>query len=272
MKQYKMILIVMIFLAFSVTVSWAGLNDGLITYYPLDETKGETAHDASGNSRDAVFVGDGMTWDESGKIGGALYFDGDGGALLDDDASDYLNGLSAYTLSLWVKAEEVPTDKGLIFTKEPDGSDEWLGLRYDASGWAGGGTSVIKTSMSPTGDIAGQKDKQLESSNNVQTTDWQHIAVTWSDGNQLALYIDGEKDEEPTWPSKELTGTTKDVEKLLIGKGGKDEGNSSWLGLIDDVRIYSRVLNHQEIEDLAAGKVAALKPAGKIATTWGEIK
>ena len=63
-----------------------------------------------------------------------------------------------------------------------------------------------------------------------------------------------------------LTGSTK----LVIGKGEKDAARS-WNGLIDDVRIYDRVLDDDEIADLAAG-VLAVEADGKLSTVWGHLK
>ena len=46
---------------------------------------------------------------------------------------------------------------------------------------------------------------------------------------------------------------------------------TSWPGLIDDFRLYDRVLEAREISDLASG-VLPVEPAGKLATTWANFK
>ena len=51
-----------------------------------------------------------------------------------------------------------------------------------------------------------------------------------------------------------------DFQKLIVGKGGRNEGASDgWDGLIDDVRIYDRALSDAEI-GLLAGRT---KPVDK---------
>lgn len=45
----------------------------------------------------------------------------------------------------------------------------------------------------------------------------------------------------------------------------------SWTGLIDDLRIYDRVLEANEIEELTSG-VLAVEADGKLATTWADLK
>ncbi len=73
----------------------------LAAYWKFDDGSGTTAFDSSGNGNDGVFVGD-PKW-VTGKLGGALEFDGD----------DYLNcgnGTSlqirdAITIAFWFKVE-----------------------------------------------------------------------------------------------------------------------------------------------------------------------
>ena len=63
----------------------------------------------------------------------------------DPNGGDSINGLSAFTMSLWVKTAGIRTDKGLIHGVDPDGGDHTFGLRYDVASWATpGGTNLIK--------------------------------------------------------------------------------------------------------------------------------
>ena len=75
--------------------------------------------------------------------------------------------------------------------------------------------------------------------------------MVWSSGEQLKFYVNGFLDS-PTANSVATTGVTTDFEKLLLGKGGKDEGaGDGWDGLIDDLRIYDHALSDAEIAGLA---------------------
>ncbi|USN58285.1 MAG: hypothetical protein H6767_08495 [Candidatus Peribacteria bacterium] len=49
-----------------------------------------------------------------------------------------MNGLGSASISVWVKADVIGTNRGIIYTKDPDGSDSPFSLRYDVSGIAGG--------------------------------------------------------------------------------------------------------------------------------------
>ncbi len=114
-------------------------------------------------------------------------------------------------------------------------------MRYDMAGLNGGGTDVLKMVVTSTGG-----EQQLESSNNLQTTEWQHVAMTWSSGQELKFYVNGVLDL-PTANDAGAAGTLSGNVKLIIGKGAKDI-SGGWDGMIDDVRIYNIALSDAEIE------------------------
>ncbi len=249
------------------SVASAGLNDGLLIYLPFDDRAGQDASDKSGNGNDAK-LSDGAKWKPNGgKIGGAVELDGAGAVVEDPDGADYINGLSAFTISVWVKSDTVGHDKGIVFGREPDGGDSVFGFRYDAASWSTpGGTNLIKGAITTTG--GGQA---YEGKSDVQTTDWQHLVFAWKSGEQLTLYIDGELDDDPTHNDDGKVGEISGATTLFIGKGAKDNNGTSWSGLIDDLRIYDRMLSEAEISDLASG-VLAVEADRKLATTWAHLK
>ena len=185
--------------------------------------------DATSNGNDVTNSG---STDIAGKIGDGQDFDGVNDRLADEDAELFINGLTAVTVELWIKSDVTGTDRGFMETEEPDSTDDILALRYDVAGSDGGGANVIKAAI-----IVGSGENDLESSINVQTTNWQHVVYSWSSGNAPSLYLDGGVDTPTSAPAAQsgaITGATK----LLIGEGPKDTGGSSgWDGKIDEVRI-----------------------------------
>jgi len=222
----------------------------LLTYLSFDEGAGAIAGDSSGNGHDGTLVGP-PQW-AAGKVGGALQF-GNGSHVLDDDAEDYVNGLSAITITMWIKSDVVDTDSGLIIFEEPTGNDQ-RGMRYDADGGEGD-INLLKYGMAYTSGT-----EEDESPANLQTTEWQHVAVTSASGAGLALYINGTL----TLPEEDagaVTGVIEGCTTLIVGKGGKDEVNSAgWDGLIDELRIYGRALSAGEIMWLAGRTESVYKP------------
>jgi len=171
----------------------------------------------------------------SGVIAGAREFTGNGDYLLDDDAESYLFGQPSLSFTMWLKADQVGTDKGVFFGDIPSGSDTRLGLRYDAAGGHGGTNLYYAINRLTTGNAP------YESSSNVHSTDWQHIAVTHTGGNAIKMYIDGQLDTPVFIRTK--SGVTKDITQFVLGQGAYDGTTSSWDGLIDEFRVDTTELS-----------------------------
>ena len=223
--------------SFVLVLSMAGTASAeLILHWRFDEGSGNIAHDSSGNGHDGII--EGATW-TVGKIDSCLEFGGDGDRVVDENAPNYLNGLDALSIAIWIKSDVAPTDKGFIICEQPDGGDNIITMRYDSAGANGGGTSLLKMAV-----VAPNDEQQLESSSNLQVTEWQHVALTWSRGEQLKFYVNGELDT-PQANGAPRDVSTGDVTTLIVGWGGKfnDAGVGGWDGLIDDVRIYDHALS-----------------------------
>ncbi len=222
--------------------------------WEFDDGSGQTAADSSGNSRDATLGSTGSSdtndpaWLTCAIGGSVLEFDGVNDYVEDADGELYINSLDKFTLSAWIKADAVGTDRGFVHTIVPDNSDSQLGIRHDSSGSLGGGTNVFKVGLD-VNSVPGAQ--QLESSNSAQTTSWQHVAVVWKSGDPLKLYIDGNLDT-PTYNSAGVVGTVTNATTLRIGQGGKDDVLGGWDGLVDQVRFFDTNLNASEISALAA--------------------
>ncbi len=228
-----------------------------IAYYDFNESGWSGTTNEIINQIDANhhMTAAGPTTVSNGKIGRAGEFNGVNDSIIDQTGEDMINGLSSFTISLWVKSNENNSDKGILIAKDPDGSDNVFSLRYDAVGTSGGAAKVIKAGITTT---LGQQ--QIESSANAQSLDWQHIVLTWESGSAFNLYLDGTLDT-PSFNNAGVGGTITSATKLIIGKGPKDT-TSAWNGLIDEVRIYNRALTSTEVTELHQSGEAIYKTAG----------
>jgi hypothetical protein len=215
----------------------------LMVHYEFEDD----ATDSSGNSRDGTELpGDGsLPTYEAGMVGQAIRFNDTGNHVKDDDCELYMNGLDALTISCWIKSEKTDRDEGWIHF-----GTEWSdrrSFRYDKQGASSNRLrKVIKYGVATT-----TGNEEEESSYNVQTTNWQHVAMTWQSGQGLKLYIDGVLDQ-PGWLSTDRGGVLQGYSQMLVGKGSKDNSNNeSWNGLVDDLRIYSTALSYGQIRNLA---------------------
>lgn len=198
----------------------------------------ETVVDSSGNGRGGVLCSDSAWRPSGGRTGGALEFGGSDDTVEDSGAGGYLNGLSAITVSLWVKSDVTYQDRGIMYSSSPTDADSDLGIRYDKDGAYGGGVRLIKASIRATSGYT-----QIESTSNVQTTSWQHLALVWKSGTSLKLYINGVQNPL-TYNMGIVSGTITGVSKLMLGL---DTKGTYWDGMIDDLRIYNRALDPNEI-------------------------
>jgi hypothetical protein len=229
-------------------------DPNLLCWWKFDEVFGDIILDYSGYDHFGTVHGASAKLD--GRVGGALYFGGDGDYVVDEDAENYLNGLSAITVCMWLKSGGINSDLGFMDCVEPDNKDRVLTMRYDRAGVSYGGRNVIKIGVVSTPQTGPDYEQQLESSSNVQSIQWQHIAMTWSGGDVIRLYINGIEDT-PTGMTEpnDAGGVITDCEKLIIGKGGKDIGTTAgWRGYIDDVRIYNIVLTAEDITQVMRGE------------------
>ncbi len=218
-------------------------DPNLLGWWKMNEGLGARAADWSGHGRHAKFANPAPTW-ATGFLGGALLFASNGESAVYEDGS-FLNGLDAVTITVWVKSKVTDTDKGFLIFESPTGNDD-RDMRYDASGITAGGRNIIKVGVTLSRDGA-NSTLQLESSNNSQTTDWQHLAMVWASGQALQLYINGQLDS-PTFKSEAAAGRLAGYSTLIIGKAGKDTIGSSWDGLIDEIRIYKKALTQVEVQ------------------------
>jgi len=223
-------------------------DPNLLVWWKMDEAAGVRAVDWSGHDRHARFTDPAPTW-TTGLLGGALRFEGNGDSVVHEDGS-FLNGLDALTITAWVKSNVIGTDRGFLCF-EPPATEENKTMRYDAAGFYGGGRNLMKMAITVSQNRF-LRNLQLESSNDSQTTDWQHLALVWRSGQALSLYIDGQIDP-PTFNSPATAGRLANYSTVLIGKGSRDINSSSWHGLLDEIRIYGKALTQVEIQATMRG-------------------
>ena len=162
----------------------------------FSDQNGETAAPTFG---DAVgTLSGGVEWSTEDPFGGggSVSFNGTDGTVVMEDLAEAFNGLPAFSLSMWIKANATGIDRGFWEAVDSGGGDLW-GLRYDSTGATAGGSNVIKLGIttSESGGNTNRGADQQESHEGTQTTEWQHIVMTWEDGVGFNLYIDGVLDE-----------------------------------------------------------------------------
>lgn len=247
----------------SIQIARADTTSGLIAHWKFDDGSGTSAIDSSGNSNSGTLT-NGPTW-AAGKLGQALNFDG---------ADDYvnagsptaLNNLPAMTISAWIKPDsfanpgnyivskthgETPTFTGWLF--RVDNESNLKALRFDVDY----NRSLEGSTFDPFQDLWA-----VSVPNAVQIGQWSHVAVTW-DGSKTAanvkFYVNGALIAHcqgcGNWDvNGDGTRSDDSYKPLIIGYGNVEQSPAYKIrpfdGIIDDVRIYNRVLSATEIQQL----------------------
>jgi len=193
------------------------VNDpALVAHWALDETEGMIAADSAGDNNGYALGG--PIWKpDGGQVNGAIQLDG-----VDDfiTTMPVLNPADGpFSVLAWVKGG-IP---GQTVISQVDGTD-WLGT--DPLDGA------LMTELRGTG-----QDAAILLSQTIITDDnWHRIGLVW-DGSFRTLYVDGVAVAEDT-----QTDLGDSSNGLNIGIGKAMEPGSYWSGLIDDIRIYNRVV------------------------------
>jgi hypothetical protein len=214
-----------------------------LLHWSFDDGSGTNALDSSGAGNNGVLTGS-PAWVTNGLLGGALSFaDGDD-SVRATNAASLLDGLRAFSLSLWVKREGTNADQG-IFTAADSGTNVTLSLCSKAQGSCGQYTNVIEATVATRRGFV-----RHVSANNIATNAWQHLLLTWSNGLAPALFINGQLDQ-PLHHMVALGGVLTNCPRFVVGKGPPD-WPLSWHGQVDDVRLFPRLLNPWESAALAS--------------------
>jgi hypothetical protein len=202
--------------------------------WTLDEGNGMTVTDGSGNANNGVLSG-GVSW-VSGAFGSALSFDGSSGQVKVSD-NTVLEPHSTVTVSAWIKQAGSPGDYRYVLAK---GGNGCIAASYGLYSGPDGGLEFYvaqhRGSIYARSPDAGQR---------VWDGTW-HLAVGTYDGSTIRLYVDGAQVGSGTpWPGS-LEYLLPNSNDFYIGNypGCSDE---EFLGAIDDVMVWNRVLTATEI-------------------------
>ena len=103
----------------------------------------------------------------------------------------------------------------------------------------------------------------------METDSWHHVAVTF-DGEMITVYADGEQVGEVAQAGPVVDSSGFD---LHIGNGAAMD--RPFQGVLDEIRIWNRVLEEDEIKanmDMGTRELIAVEPRSKLTTTWAQMK
>ena len=187
----------------------------LLAHWKLDEEADKTAYDSVGTN-DGVIIGLPQWRSKDGVVDGALELNGTTFIAFDP----VLNPADGpFSVLVWVKGG----GPGQVIASS--GRTNWL--------MADAATGALMTELSNVGQNGGSLGPEAV----ITDGNWHRIAFTW-DGVNARLYVDTLLEAEDA--QDDLINSSA---RLLLGTSMDREPGTFWSGLIDDVRIYNRVVN-----------------------------
>ncbi|WP_442510845.1 Ig-like domain-containing protein [Novipirellula sp. SH528] len=201
----------------------------LVGHWTLDDSAGTTAADISGNQHSGTLVGS-PTW-TTGVLAGGLEFDGVDD-YVDLGTSPAIIGTGGFTVAAWVRTT-ASKDQVIVQQRGRDYNGQYV-FRLTESGnvrfWTFGGS------------LYGPVVQTTEKVNDGQ---WHHVVGVRADDGTTSIYIDGVL-------ATSRTGAPRPLASINVYMGADRRGSARYLaGTLDDVRIYSRGLDDQEVAALA---------------------
>ncbi len=236
MRKHYFLLLPVLITCFSMQVSaQVNLQQGLVAYYPFNGN----ANDVSGNGNHGVVYGATLTEDRFGNGSSAYYFDGNDYINISDNNS-LRTGL--ISLSAWILPEHSSHSMKIIGKSVyTNANNEQYALSIEKIGNQLFPLFALKRLSSC---IPGYGWQKLFGEEVVTNNAWSIITTTW-DEFTMKIYFNG------ILVGVKDNAISGEIDNCI---GGDIRIGLWWMndpkffkGYIDDIRIYNRALNEQEI-------------------------
>jgi len=194
-----------------------------------------------------------------GQIGSAMRFTGTDRVEI-FSAKELV--LKDYTLDVWIKADEEPHDRknSRILAKGVGGANYALTWSH-ADDWKKFSQSV--SSQMTGGFFISSSTRK----NPLNGGEWYNIVGSYN-AKHMKIYVNTELRNSKTWAGTPITDPSELVIGAMVG------GVEGFEGVIDELKIYNRVLTDAEIiKNHEVAKAMPVEYANeKLALSWGELK
>ena len=268
--KYLLDYIVFLSLMF-ITIGYAtaGLTDDLVVYFTFDNVEGNRVVDESGNALDATIIEN--TQFVKGKYGDAVQITHETEDCLNIPTADELEISEEITMMAWVYHEDWTRSSSQWFDK---GSHSQRPESYGMTVFDERDVPALKGFFKNGSGITiilgggGAEQRQMIVENTMENRTWHHI-VGICEANSVKMYLDGEMlfEDEHFF---NFTGINDEDLRIGCAKGKPEYAFED--GSIDEVAIWRRALNEDEIQTAMRGPLFPVSPKDKITTTWGDIK
>lgn len=224
------------------TCSLVHAQSGPIGHWKLDEGTGTSTADASGSGSTGTLANS-PTW-STGRINSALTFSGN--RYVTTGTPSNLTNLysTGMTVTAWIKPASAGTGNGGRIVDKSNGGAGWS--------FKMNGSTKVQFAASEFATT----DATRDSGASITLNAWQHVSVTWTGSataTNIHLYVNGTLSDGTATNG---AGASRDDSAAPFAIGNRPvDAARGFDGLIDDVRVYNRVLTSTEIQTLADSTV-----------------
>lgn len=221
----------------SLALAQTSLDEGLVTSYAFQGN----AVDASSQGNDAEVRGATLTEGYDGEAKSAYSLDGSNDYLVISH-SESLSLDTRATFSLWWKHEPQAAQDEYYTLFEKSDPERGGHSRY--------GMWLIGDHVEVCIEAPDNSAQNCLDSTGALEAGWHHLAASY-DGKALRVYLDGELSGERTI---EPSGISQSNFEIFVGTDRYAPAPLYTRGVIDELHIYNRALNRNEIAALAGAK------------------
>ena len=205
---------------------------GLVGHWTLDTVDDREVRDNSRGQNVGTLRGDPQT--VTGKMGGALAFDGDEDHIVIGNEPRF-DASSGVTVAAWIKVNAFDKPWQAIVTK---GDNAWRIQRNNEE-------DTLEFACTGLNIPGGNQYGSLYGPRAISTDRWYHVAGVY-DGKKMSLYVDGVLDA-----SQDASGSINMTDVPVLIGANAEMPDRFWNGALDDVRVYNYALSGAEVAALA---------------------
>lgn len=213
------------------------VSEGLVAYWSFDYNDGSIAYDESENNNDGFITG--ATW-TAGISGNALDFDGVNDYVEVSTSSSLNFGSGDFSISAWVRTDNSKIDDLQIVEKMDRESQAPFTGYYLRISHLSSYENKAEPCLSD-----GTNEVEIFGNEFVSDNEWHFIVATFDRDDKLTLYVDSEFE---TSEDIDIVGNIDVASPLYIGQ--QDNNDNRFIGQIDEIRFYNRVITIEEIDEL----------------------
>ncbi len=226
-------------------------NAELIAELKFEDNSGTLAADSSPFGQDnsgSLLNGADLT-SVAGNLTGVVNFDGDNDYIALSNSRDINLGIHQQrTISLWFQADDINPTTGKQVLYEEGGAIRGLNIYLDAGQLYVGGWNTPESGWSGT----------YLSTDNITSNKWHHVALvldgeTTVQPDSFIAYLDGQEfargEGSQLWSHGNAIGLGN-INGVTKFHDGISNTSNGFAGSLDEFKIYNRVLDNIEVDDL----------------------